>query len=94
LFSNQTVSVYIDGVFKQQGEGWSPDDFGITVTGGASDVAIYSQYTDYGPRGLQQLNSLTYAGIIIGLIIATVIIFSMTEFKGYRHKQKTETKTA
>jgi hypothetical protein len=91
---NQTSEVYLDGVQKQQGDGWSYDDFGFTITQPVSNIVIYSHYTDFvPPRDFPQLNSLTYAGIIIGLIIAVLIIFGMTEFKGYRHK-KTETKPA
>ncbi|HEY9754705.1 MAG TPA: hypothetical protein V6C97_06075 [Oculatellaceae cyanobacterium] len=94
LAINQTSKVYLDGVLKQQGDGWSYDDFGVTVTQPVSNVVIYSQFTDFvPPRDFPQLNSLTYAGIILGLIVATLIIFGMTEFKGYRHK-KAETKPA
>ena len=94
LATNQTTVVYLDGIQKQQGDGWSYDAFGVTVTQPVSNIVIYTQYTDFvPPRDSPQLNSLTYAGIIIGLIVATLIIFGMTEFKGYRHKNA-ETKPA
>jgi hypothetical protein len=96
IFANQTTSVYLDGVLKQQNDGWVKDDYGITITKATSNIVIYAQFTESVPShgGLQQeLNALTYSGIIIGLIIATLIIFGMTEFKGYRHK-KAETKPA
>jgi hypothetical protein len=94
IFANQTTSVYLDGVLKQQNDGWVKDDYGITITKVASSIVINAQFTDSAPsqNGFQQLNTLTYLGIIIGLIIATLIIFSMTEIKGYRNKQKTEPK--
>jgi hypothetical protein len=94
LATNQTSAVYLDGVQKQEGDGWSYDGFGVTVNQSVSNIVIYTEYTDFVPsRDSLQLDSLTYVGIIIGLIIATLIIFGMTEFKGYRHK-KAETKSA
>jgi hypothetical protein len=95
LAINNTSQVYLDGVQKQQGDGWSYDNFGVTVTQPVSNIVIYSQYTDFvPPRDLPHFNPLTYVGIIVGLIIATLVVFGMTEFKGYRHKQKTESKPA
>jgi hypothetical protein len=94
LATNQTSKVYLDGVQKQQDDGWSYDAFGVTITQPVSNIVIYTQYTDFvPPRDSPQLNAFTYVGIIIGLIVATLVIFGMTEFKGYRHK-KTETKQA
>lgn len=96
MVNNQTTTVYLDGNLKQQGDGWVYTDFGVKVTDPVTNIAIYTQYTDFlPPRGspVQQPNTLTYVGIIIGLMIAVLIIFGMTEFKGYRHK-KAETKTA
>jgi hypothetical protein len=94
MVNNQTTTVYLNGNLKQLGDGWIYTDFGVKVTDAATNIAIYTQYTDFlPPRGYPggQPNTLTYAGIIIGLIIAILIIFGMTEFKGYRHK-KAETK--
>lgn len=89
--TNQTTTVYIDGVQKQQGDGWSYNGFGVLITEAASKVAIYTQYTDYVPPRINPIDdSLTYAGIIIGLIVSLLVIFLMTELKGYRVKPETE----
>ncbi|HSV48920.1 MAG TPA: hypothetical protein VLH35_01265 [Candidatus Acidoferrales bacterium] len=94
MVTNQTTTVYLDGTQKPQGSGWSYTDFGVTVTAPVSDLAICTQYTDFvPPRIAPHTNPLTYVGIIIGLIVAVLIIFGMTEFKGYRNKQKTDNKT-
>lgn len=94
MVTNQTTTVYLDGTLKPQGTGWSYTDFGVTVTAPVSDLAVYTQYTDFvPPRIAPHTNPLTYVGIIIGLIVAVLIIFGMTEIKGYRHKQKTESET-
>jgi hypothetical protein len=92
-FSNQTVIVYRDGVLKQEMDGWMQDDFGVSLTEASSDIVIYSQFVDVvSPNNFDQFNDLTYAGVIIGLIIGILIVVTMTELKGYRHKQKTENK--
>lgn len=88
---NQTTTVYIEGVQKQQGDGWSYNGFGVTITDTPSNIAIRTQYTDFVPPRINPIDdSLTYAGVIIGLIIALLVIFGMTELKGYRNKPETE----
>jgi hypothetical protein len=94
MIANQTTAVYLDGTSKPQSSGWSYTDFGITVTDPVSDLAIYTQYSDFVlPRIAPYTHPLTYAGIIIGLIVAVLIIFGMTEIKGHRQKQKIDSKT-
>ena len=41
--------VYIDGIAKQQGNGWNWANYGITVNGASSTVSIYQESTDYEP---------------------------------------------
>jgi hypothetical protein len=77
--------VYIDGVAKQQGNGWSGANFGITIIGATSRVSIHQASMDYfPPRNPPHLEPIDYL-LPISILLAVVIVLSVLLFR--RHQK-------
>jgi hypothetical protein len=73
----RTPDVYIDGVAKQQGDGWSGANIGITITGATSRVSIHQASMDYfPPRNAPHLEPINYL-LPISIILAVIIGLSV-----------------
>ena len=77
--------VYIDGVAKQEGDGWSGANFGITITGATSRVSIHQASMDYfPPRNAPHLESTDYL-LPVGVVLAFVFVFLFSVLFYRRH---------
>jgi hypothetical protein len=80
--------VYIDGVAKQQGDGWSGANIGITITGATSRVSIHQASADYFlPRNAPHLELIDYL-LPISVTVTFVVIVSLLLFR--RHRKATD----
>jgi hypothetical protein len=70
LSGNSTV--YIDGMPRQQGDGWSSTDLGVTVTGATSKISIYSESTYWNPP--RNPPHLSPGSIVIGIIEGALLV--------------------
>lgn len=77
----RTPDVYIDGVAKQQGDGWSGANIGITITGATSRVSIHQASMDYFPPinapHLEPIDYLLPTSITIAIVLSTIILLSL-----------------
>ena len=79
--------IYIDGVAKEQGDGWSGANFGITITGATSRVSIHQASVDYfPPRNPPHLEPIDYL-LPISVVLVVVFVLSVLLFR--RHQKTT-----
>jgi hypothetical protein len=84
----RSQDVYIDGVAKQQGDGWSPTNIGITITGPASRVSIHQASLDYfPPRNAPHLELIDYLSPITVMLALVAIVIVLVLI--YRRHRKT-----
>lgn len=69
---NGNSTVYIDGILRQQGDGWTSTDLGVTVTDATSKVSIYSESTYWNPP--RNPSHLPPGSIVIGIIVGTLLV--------------------
>jgi len=82
--------VYIDGIAKQQGDGWDWANFGIIITGASSTVSINQESTQYlPPRNAPHLETIDYL-LPISVILAVIIAVSVLLYR--RHRKTTNLK--
>ena len=79
--------VYIDGIARQQGDGWNWASYGITVYDAHSNVSINQENTisEYPRLPLPALNvngTLTLIGSVVFIVI--VIIIALLLYRRYR----------
>jgi hypothetical protein len=76
--------VYIDGVAKKQGDGWSGANIGITITTATSKVSIHQASLDYfPPRNAPHLELIDYL-FPISIIVTFVVIISLLLYRRQR----------
>jgi hypothetical protein len=84
--NNHNPTVYLDGMVREQGDGWSWANFGISVKGASSNVSIYQEYNTYmPPRNAPQGHLLSI--IVFMVVIVVIIIFAIWLL--YRNHRKT-----
>jgi hypothetical protein len=73
--NNSNPIVYIDGVAKEQGNGWDWANFGIMVNDALSTVSIHQESMYYmPPRNAPHLEIWDYLQYVIVLVIIIVLI--------------------
>jgi hypothetical protein len=86
--NNSDPVVYLDGIAKEQGNGWDWANFGITINSTVSNVSIHQQDTEYlPPRNPPHLDPIYYL-IPVSVIVAVIIVLSVLLFR--RHRKTTK----
>jgi hypothetical protein len=85
--NNSNPVVYIDGIAKEQGKGWSWADFGITVNGAASTVSIHQQDTEYlPPRDPPHMEyNFSIPIVVIGVIAIVIAVIVLLVYRRQRN---------
>jgi hypothetical protein len=79
--------VYIDGVAKEQGNGWDWANFGIIVNGAVSAVSIHQQDTEwFPPRNPPHLEPIDYL-LPVSVILAAIVIITISILLFGRHRK-------
>jgi hypothetical protein len=80
--SNPTV--YIDGIAKEQGNGWDWTNFSIKINGSANTVSIHQQDTEYfPPRNAPHYEPTDYL-LPISTILVVAALLSILLLKKYK----------
>lgn len=82
--NNSNPTVYVDGVSKEQGNGWDWVNFGIRVNDAKSTVSIHQQDTEYFPTRNPPHLELTDYLVPINVILAVVIILFVLLYRRHR----------
>jgi hypothetical protein len=85
--NNSNPTVYIDGIAKEQGNGWDSANFGITVNGAVNTVSIHQQDTEYFPPRNPPHAELTDYVLPVSVILATVAIIILSVISYRRHRK-------
>ena len=85
--NNRNPTVYLDGIVRQQGDGWNWANFGISISGASSEVSIHQEYNTYmPPRNAPQGSPLRIIVIFIIVVIVVVIISAIWVLYG-KHRR-------
>jgi hypothetical protein len=79
----ENLDVYIDGVAKQQGDGWSGAHIGITITGATSRVSIHQASM---ARNAPHYEPIDYL-LPISITVASVVIVSLSLLIFRKHRK-------
>lgn len=87
-FYSNNLAVYINGVLRQQGDGWNLTE-GYIALQGPADVTAYSSETDYWPpRGAPHDEMFPYNWILLtAAIVSILVIVSLLAYRHHLHKQ-------
>ena len=88
--NNSNPTIYINGIAKEQGDGWDWNNFGITVNGASSTVSIHQQSLDYlPPRNPPHLEPISYV-LPISVILTIIIVLFVLVYRTHRKNAKTK----
>lgn len=88
--NNSNPVVYIDGIVRQQGEGWNWTNFGITITGASSTVSIHqTDMTFLPPRNAPHLELWDYILYVIPFV-AVIALVTVILLLYRRHRKTTK----
>lgn len=86
--NNSNPTVYVDGVAKEQGNGWDWANFGITVNGAVSTVSINQEDTYYlPPRNAPHAEPIDYL-LPVSVTLAVIAIITILSVMLYRKHRK------
>jgi hypothetical protein len=85
--NNSNPNVYIDGIAREQGDGWDWANFGITVNDAVTTVSIHQEDTDYlPPRNPPHAEPIDYV-LPVSVLLATIAIIILSAIL-YRRRRK------
>ncbi len=88
--NNSNPTVYIDGIAKEQGNGWDWANFGITVNDAKSTVSIHQQDSEYlPPKNPPHSEPIDYL-LPVGVILAIIVIIAISVLLFRRHQKTTK----